>query len=255
MIVLCEIGWPQKSPWVRMIWMISCKETIKINSKTWLRFRLIIKPNISIHVSHTDEYQKMISLTNSRFRCLWCSVFCVNDFCTTELKWYKTKFCGQARSNPWPRWSACPRFWFVLCPSPSKIWRAWVCKWQELGHQFVAEIKSIKIGSHLQFKEPICMKSFRIDTHDSVRLRLGLMCADPRPSVTLLCVSILSQVPHWVEEPPINLNWNCQNCQNSTSGLSENHQKLASLADPNPNQSEGELRIRLEPHYWYRRNW
>ena len=114
MIVLCEIGWPQKSPWVRMIWMISCKETIKINSKTWLRFRLIIKPNISIHVSHTDEYQKMISLTNSRFRCLWCSVFCVNDFCTTELKWYKTKFCGQARSNPWPRWSACPRFWFFF---------------------------------------------------------------------------------------------------------------------------------------------
>ena len=47
MIVLCEIGWPQKSPWVRMIWMISCSETIKINSKTWLRFYLIIKPNIS----------------------------------------------------------------------------------------------------------------------------------------------------------------------------------------------------------------
>ena len=47
MIVLCEIGWPQKSPWVRMIWMISCKETIKINSKTWLRFYLIIKTNIS----------------------------------------------------------------------------------------------------------------------------------------------------------------------------------------------------------------
>ena len=47
MIVLCEIGWPQKSPWVRMIWMISCSETIKINSKTWLRFHLIIKPNIS----------------------------------------------------------------------------------------------------------------------------------------------------------------------------------------------------------------
>ena len=36
-----------KSPWVRMIWMISCKETIKINSKTWLRFYLIIKTNIS----------------------------------------------------------------------------------------------------------------------------------------------------------------------------------------------------------------
>jgi len=47
MIVLCEIGWPQKSPWVRMIWMISCSETIKINSKTWLRFYLIIKSNIS----------------------------------------------------------------------------------------------------------------------------------------------------------------------------------------------------------------
>ena len=47
MIVLCEIGWPQKSPWVRMIWMISCSETIKINSKTWLRFYLIIKTNIS----------------------------------------------------------------------------------------------------------------------------------------------------------------------------------------------------------------
>ena len=61
MIVLCEIGWPQKSPWVRMIWMISCKETIKINSKTWLRFRLIIKSNISFSsFSHSFDFSSSI---------------------------------------------------------------------------------------------------------------------------------------------------------------------------------------------------